>query len=54
MQHLLDEFKGLYEGKLRRLQEAEMSGEDTMKVSQDPITTRRLFFGFSSHVCLLC
>ncbi|KAJ8302528.1 hypothetical protein KUTeg_018924 [Tegillarca granosa] len=31
MQSLLGEFKGLYEGRLRRLDEAERSGEDTSK-----------------------
>lgn len=33
MQSLLGEFKGLYEGRLRRLDEAERSGEDTSKVN---------------------
>ena len=32
MQNLLGEFKGLYETRLRRLDEAEHSGEDTTKV----------------------
>ena len=33
MQNLLGEFKGLYEGKLKRLDESERTGEDTNKVS---------------------
>lgn len=33
MQNLLGEFKGLYEGKLKRLDEAERSGEDISRVS---------------------
>lgn len=32
MHSLLGEFKGLYEGRLKRLDEAEVSGEDTLKV----------------------
>jgi hypothetical protein len=32
MQKLLGEFKGLYEGKLKRLDEAERSGEDVNRV----------------------
>lgn len=32
MQNLLGEFKGLYETRLRRLDEADHSGEDTAKV----------------------
>lgn len=34
MQNLLGEFKGLYEGKLKRLDEAEKAGEETSKVCQ--------------------
>lgn len=34
MQNLLGEFKGLYETRLRRLDEAERTGEDTSKVYQ--------------------
>ena len=33
MQNLLGEFKGLYEGKLKRLDEAERGGEDINRVS---------------------
>lgn len=33
MHSLLGEFKGLYEGKLKRLDEAERGGEDTNRVS---------------------
>lgn len=32
MHSLLGEFKGLYEGRLKRLDEAQGSGEDTLKV----------------------
>ena len=32
MQNLLGEFKGLYEGRLKRLEDAEKKGEDTTKV----------------------
>ena len=32
MQSLLGEFKGIYEGKLKRLDEADKSGEETSKV----------------------
>ena len=32
MQNLLSEFKGLYEGKLKRLDEAERAGEDINRV----------------------
>lgn len=32
MQNLLQEFRGLYEGRLRRLDESGKTGEDTQKV----------------------
>ena len=32
MQNLLGEFKGLYEGRLKKLEEAEIQGEDTLRV----------------------
>ena len=32
MQNLLGEFKGLYESRLKRLEEAEQTGEDNTKV----------------------
>ena len=32
MHSLLGEFKGLYEGRLKRLDETQGSGEDTLKV----------------------
>ena len=32
MQNLLGEFKGLYEGRLKRLEEAERTGEDNIRV----------------------
>jgi len=34
MQNLLGEFKGLYEGRLKRLEEAEKGGEETTRVRQ--------------------
>ena len=33
MQNLLGEFKGLYEGRLKRLEEADKNGEDNLRVS---------------------
>lgn len=33
MQNLLGEFKGLYEGRLKRLEEADKNGEENMRVS---------------------
>jgi len=33
MQNLLGEFKGLYEGRLRRLEEGEKNGEENTRVS---------------------
>lgn len=33
MQNLLGEFKGLYEGRLKRLEEAEQNGEENLRVS---------------------
>ena len=32
MQNLLGEFKGLYEGRLKKLEEAEIQGEETLRV----------------------
>ena len=32
MQNLLGEFKGLYEGRLKKLEEAEQQGDDTLRV----------------------
>ena len=32
MQNLLGEFKGLYEGRLKKLEESEIQGEETLRV----------------------
>lgn len=44
MQNLLGEFKGLYEGKLKRLDDAERAGEDINKVSLFQLPRQRSGF----------
>lgn len=51
MQNLLGEFKGLYEGRLKKLEEAEQEGDDTLRVMVFMTSVSHLMASVLNYPC---